>query len=180
MKTNIALIGMAGCGKSIVGRKLAGRLNLIFFDLDGILEVHSGKKIERLLKELGEESFLQFESDNLVAFLKTDPREFVISGGGSIILVEKAMRQLQELAATVFLDTPFKLIEERVRDGRVREGAIIGLRQKSLREVYDERLPLYAKYADWRLPTGNLAEEEVVERIVQWWRYANRGVCADA
>lgn len=180
MKLNVALIGMAGCGKSIIGRKVAGRLNFIFFDADTDMEINFGRKVEGMINEWGEERFLRIESENLLWLLCNHPCDYVISTGGSAVLVEEPMNELRQLAATVFLDTPLELIEERVNDGRTRAGAIVGLRKKNLREIYDERLPLYDKYADWRLPTAGLSEEAVVEKIVQWWRIVSRGVCADS
>lgn len=164
-KYNIALIGMAGCGKSVTGKKLAYELGFLFLDLDDAIEIEHHKKLNQLIEEIGEDKFIELESKALLKFLKTGPRETVIAPGGSIVLSEKAVIDLRKNALIVFIDTPFHVIRKRTLNRKTR-GAVIGLKGKKLKDVYDFRLPLYEKYADFKINVGSLSEEQVVEKIV--------------
>ncbi len=165
-KQNIALIGMAGAGKSMVGKKLAFKLKFIFLDIDDLLEIKCKKNLDQIIKDVGEKKFIELEEKYLINLLKNKPRNTVISPGGSIILSKKAMEELRKNALIIFIDTPFSLIEDRTTHGKTR-GAVIGLKEKGgLRKVYNYRLPLYKKYSEKRITTGNLSEEQVVDKIL--------------
>ena len=164
MKTNISLIGMAGCGKSVVGKKLAYKLGFIFLDLDDLMEVEHQKKLDEIINERGEDGFINLENRSLVKFLEGDLKKTVISPGGSIVLSPKAMMALKKRSLVIFLDTPFSIIKKRFLQGQTR-GAIIGLKNKSLEEVYSYRLPLYEKYSDLRVKAGRDSENKIVKKI---------------
>ena len=185
MKSNIALIGMAGCGKSLIGEMLARELQLSFVDLDDLLERQSFMSLNNLINRVGDDGFLGLEELSLFKFLSWDPQGFVIATSGSVVLIEKGTQALREKSSIIFLDASFELIEERFRTGKTR-GSVIGLKNKSLKEIYDQRFPLYMACADLRMEVGNLRAEEIVERICCWWWPVNhkqmrpRGICPDS
>ena len=78
MKTNIVLIGLTGCGKSTIGKKLSSILNMPFFDTDKYIEEHYGS-IESLFKK-GEEHFRDIESEAVEIISKRS--NAIISTGG--------------------------------------------------------------------------------------------------
>lgn len=165
-KQNIALIGMAGAGKSMVGKKLAFKLKFIFIDLDDLLEIKYKKNLDQIIMDVGEKKFIDLEEKYLINLLKNKPQNTVISPGGSIILSEKAMKALRKNALVIFIDTPFSVIKERTIRGKTR-GAVIGLKEKGgLKKVYNYRLPLYEKYSEKKIDAGNLSEEQVVDKII--------------
>ena len=117
---NIVLIGMPGTGKSVVGHALAQRLNYTFVDLDESIVEATGKTLPEILREDGLEEFFKIEEKVGVELNRTDT---VVSTGGSMVLYEDAMAHL-------------------------RENGIAAPAGMTLRQIYEQREPLYAKYAD--------------------------------
>jgi shikimate kinase len=145
---NITLIGMAGAGKSTIGMALAKELGYSFIDVDSLIEKKSGMPLQTLINTRGDLALINFE-EKLVLELenelgKTD--KCVISPGGSVIYSEKSMKHLKKMSKLVFLDPPFKSIVKRIPNAK--ERGIVGLGEKSLKEIFDERIVLYRRYAD--------------------------------
>ena len=141
---NIVLIGMPGTGKSVVGRALAERLNFTFLDVDDIIMEQAGKKLSQILREDGLDAFLAFEER---VGMELDLSHTVIATGGSMVLSEKAMEHLKDDAITVWLETPLSQIAERMPEDLWDRG-IAADPAMNIREIYDQRKPYYAKYAD--------------------------------
>ncbi len=83
MENRIFLFGMPGSGKTTLGKKLSNQLDLPFFDLDDIIVKSSGKSINQIFKESGEETFREIETSNLIKFLETHDRFILATGGGT-------------------------------------------------------------------------------------------------
>ena len=88
----------------------------------------------------------------------------MVATGGSAVFGERAMRKLKSGGTTVFLDAPLEEIERRINNITTR--GIAMRRGETLESVYNERLPLYKKYADITVKSGN-AEETVAEILKQ-------------
>ena len=165
---NITLIGMAGAGKSAIGRKLAARLGYQFTDPDEIIEKKMDLKLQEIIDRFGEDRFLEIEERTIVDLGPMD--NAVISPGGSVVYSDKAMSFLKENSAVIFLDAPFESIERHIPD-QSRRG-IIGLKQKDLRTLFRERRSLYQKYADITIelaedPDMNAVLEEIIRKVFQ-------------
>lgn len=157
---NITLIGMAGAGKSTIGRALARRLSYTFIDVDWLITEKTGMSLQALIDEQGDLALIRFEEE---AILKLEQvNECIISPGGSVVYSEKAMEHLKKVSKIVFLDAPFRSIVKRIRNTRNR--GIVGLRDRSLKELFEERVILYKKYADFSV---KIQERENVHRIVE-------------
>lgn len=141
---NIVLIGMPGTGKSVVGRALAERLNFTFVDVDHLIAQVAGKTLPEILRTEGLEAFLAIEEKVGRELERTNT---VIATGGSMVLSDAAMQHLKEDSITIWLETPISQISERMPDDLIDRGiaAPIGM---TIREIYEYRKPLYAKYAD--------------------------------
>jgi shikimate kinase len=140
---NVTLIGMPGSGKSAIGKLLAKTLDFSFVDPDKLLEQQFEKPLQEVLTMLGEEDFLRAEADLSVdALLHT--KDVVLATGGSIVYSTDAMREIAARSVIVYLSAPFEEIERRV--GTTPRG-IVGLDKHTLRELYDERTPLYEQWA---------------------------------
>ncbi|RLG14690.1 MAG: hypothetical protein DRN66_01430, partial [Candidatus Nanohalarchaeota archaeon] len=86
---NITLIGMAGVGKSFIGKHLAERLNCTFVDIDEVIEKKTSLTLQQIIDTHGEEEFLKIEER---AILRLNGfNNSIISPGGSIIYSKKAM-----------------------------------------------------------------------------------------
>jgi shikimate kinase len=164
---NITLIGMSGAGKSYIGKRLAGRLGLTFTDIDDLIAEKHGKPIQQVLEELGEDAYLDTETERLIA--GTAGREgLVISPGGSVVYCERAMRYIRDMSHAIYLQVPYETIEERNRNAPPH--AIIGLGKKTLRELYDERHPLYLRHADLVVDAHGKRADAILSAIIDFTR----------
>ena len=141
---NIVLIGMPGTGKSVVGRALAQRLDYTFVDMDDLIVEATGKTLPEILREDGLEEFFKIEEKSGVELDRSDT---VVSTGGSMVLYEEAMAHLKENGVVVWLETPLSQIEERMPADLTDRG-IAAQAGMTIRQIYEQREPLYAKYAD--------------------------------
>ncbi len=141
---NIVLIGMPGTGKSVVGRALAQRLDYTFVDMDDLIVEATGKTLPEILREDGLEEFFKIEEKIGV---ELDRADTVVSTGGSMVLYEDAMEHLKENGVIVWLETPLSQIMERMPADLVDRG-IAAPAGMTIRQIYEQREPLYAKYAD--------------------------------
>lgn len=160
---NITLIGMAGAGKSHVGRRLAERMGLSMLDVDRDLwEVKYGKGIQEILDELGEEQYVA-EEENLIIEGTAGKDNLLISPPGSIAYQKEAIRHLKDISRVIYLKVPFETIEARLKGKPLR--AIIGLGKKTLRQLYDERHPLYERHAHVIVDTHGRETGDVMKEI---------------
>lgn len=159
---NITLIGMPGVGKSVVGERVAERLGLAFVDLDKLLERQHGKPLQRILDEAGEEGFLTLEEGAALGLESLE--NTLVSPGGSIVYSDRAMAHLRERSTVVFLDAPIGEIRARLTmEGR----GIVRGGDRGLEAIYEERLPLYQKYAHVTVPIEGVDTEENAARIIE-------------
>lgn len=145
---NIILIGMAAAGKSTIGRRLAARLDRPFVDTDQLMEAWWGAPLQQIRDSLGLAAFMQAEADQI---LRTQLKHCVIATGGSVVYSEQAMAHLASLGRIVYLSSSFPTIAQRLTNPGSR-----GLAMRpgqTLRELYDERAPLYARYAQLTVDT---------------------------
>jgi len=162
-KTNLVLIGMAGAGKSTIGVGLAEKLRLAHIDADDLIERLEKKSFQKIIDSVGDEQARRIEERYLVDL--SFSRDSVIVTSGSAVYSDEAMRLFKKNSALIFLDLPFEIIESRLVDKHAR--GIIGFKTKTLKQLYDERKPLYEKYADITISLlGHEKIEEVVERII--------------
>ncbi len=162
MKNNIILIGMPGCGKSTVGVVLAKKLGFQFVDSDLVIQEQSGKLLYQLIEELGEAGFLVLENQ---INTKICVDKSVIATGGSAVYGEEAMRHFKETGTVVYLKLPFEELE--VRLGDLHKRGVVIREGSSLRELYEERIPLYEKYADITVDCSGIDLRNVMEKIAE-------------
>lgn len=141
---NIILIGMPGTGKSVVGRALAKRLEYTFVDVDDLIVQAEGRTLPEILRTDGLEAFLDVEG-RIGRTLTCE--DTVIATGGSMVLSAEAMEHLKKNGVAVWLETPLSRISGRMPEDLVDRG-IAAPAGSTLREIYDQRTPLYARYAD--------------------------------
>lgn len=162
---NLILIGMPGTGKSAVGRELASRLGYTFLDVDDVIRERTGKTLKELLLEGGVDQFIKLEGEigESLALENT-----VIATGGSMVLSGKAMEHLRENGVSVWLETPLREIEDRMPDDLWDRG-VAARRDMTIRQIYEEREALYAKYADVIVASqpGEDATAHQVEQVMR-------------
>jgi len=160
---SIILIGMAGVGKSTVGRELSVALDYRFVDLDVYIEEKLGRAIQDIIDEEGESAFSEKERQ---CMYEVDLHRTVVAPGGSIIYHSDLMADLGRRTTLVYLEDAFANISSRLTD-RSRRG-IVGLKGKSLKQIFDEREPLYSANAHVTIDCRQKQLGEITQEIIQW------------
>lgn len=162
MKDNIVLIGMPGVGKSTVGVILAKMIGYQFTDADLLIQKQEGKLLHEIIAEKGTDGFIEIE-ERVNASIEAS--HTIIATGGSVVYGKKAMEHLSCIGTVVYLKVPYDTLEKRLEDIKGR-GVVIKEGQ-TLRTLYDERTPLYEKYADIEISEDGLNVEQTVEKLLE-------------
>ncbi len=142
-KQNIILIGMPGCGKSTIGVVLAKKLGFSFIDSDLVIQEKTGKLLHEIISEQGIETFSQIENDINQSITGTN---CIIATGGSAVYGEAAMEHFKQIGTVIYLKLSFYTIKERLGD--LKQRGVVLKKGQTLHSLYEERIPLYEKYAD--------------------------------
>jgi len=160
-KRNLVLIGMPGVGKSTVGVILAKLIGYQFTDADLLIQKQEGKLLKDIIAEKGTEGFLSIENQ-VNADIYTE--ETVIATGGSVVYGEEAMKHLSEIGTVVYLRVGFVSLQKRLGD--IKGRGVVLREGQDLKALYEERSPLYEKYADITIDEDGLGIEETVNSII--------------
>lgn len=158
---------MPGAGKSFIGEKLADFLGFSFVDPDKMLEKGQGRPLQEILDRLGESTFLWTEAEMSIASFD-DADHIVLATGGSIVYSEDVMAKFARLSTIIYLEVAFEALKMRI--GEEPRG-IIGLKSKTFLQLYQERVPLYEKWASVTV-NGSQEPEKVLRDIINTlnWR----------
>jgi len=159
---NIILIGMPGAGKSTVGVILAKSLGMQFTDTDILIQERTGRMLQEILDEDGPDTFRRIEEETI---LSLHPRHAVIATGGSVVCSRDAMAHLKSGGVVVYLKVSYEEMAKRLRNITTR--GIVLLPGQSLREMYDDRVPLYEKYAVLTVVCSDEDLESVVRNVIE-------------
>lgn len=157
---NIVLIGMPGVGKSTVGVILAKQLGLQFVDADLLIQQQEGRLLHEIITQEGVDGFLAIENRVNASI---DVRGAVISTGGSVVYGREAMEHLKRTGTVVYLKLPYHELECRLRNLKDRGVVLRG--DQTLRDLYEERTPLYERYADLVIDETGLDIEQTREAL---------------
>lgn len=161
-KTNIILIGMPGAGKSTVGVVLAKKLGYAFVDADLVIQSREGKLLHEIISERGVDGFWKVE-ESVGESIET--RRTVIATGGSAVYGPKAMAHYRQIGMIIYLSLPLDAVRERLGD--LDERGVTLREGQDLAGLYEERVPLYEKYADCTVDCEGLSIREIVEKIAK-------------
>ena len=160
-KSNIILIGMPGCGKTTLGTELSEKIGYGYIDSDSVIVAREGKRLSEIIAEKGRETFLDIEAkinSELCA------NRCVIATGGSVIYRDYAMEKLKEKGTIVYIKLPYEVIARRLGDLKKRGVALKD--GFTLLDLYNERAPLYEKYADIIVELNGESVSKSVEKLV--------------
>ena len=143
MYSSITLIGMAGAGKTSIGKVLSSRLEKRFIDSDHKIERELSMTLQDILSKKGKAKFLEIEQQ-LILDLKFD--EIILATGGSVIFSEEAMNHICRNSLVLYLKVRFEKIQERVRNFDNR--GFIKDSDQTFEQAFRSREHLYEKYAD--------------------------------
>ena len=164
MKTNIALIGFMGTGKTAVGKALASKLGKQFIETDGLIEQKAGKSIPEIFEQNGEIAFRELEIEITKNIAHT--KNAVIACGGGLVLNKINIDRFKEECIIVYLTASAGIILKRTSgDAGGRPLLAVPNRLQQIRELLRYRQPYYRQAADIIINTSRLSIRMVVERI---------------
>ncbi len=161
-KNNIILIGMPGSGKTTLGTELAEKIGYGYIDSDSVIVAREGKRLNEIIKERGREAFLDIEAK---VNSEITASRCVIATGGSVIYRANAVEKLKETGTVVYLKVSCETIAKRLGDLDKRGVAIKD--KFTLTDLYNERAPLYEKYADIIVELDDKSIDESVQTIAE-------------
>lgn len=162
MDGNLVLIGMPGAGKSTVGVVLAKNIGLRFVDSDLCIQEEENRLLHEIIAQDGLNVFLEIEN-RVNASLQV--KNSVIATGGSVVYGKEAMEHLARIGTVIYLKLPYEEIEARLGDLTKRGVAFQD--GQSLKSLYDERVPLYEKYAEITIDCHEKAIRDIVAEIAE-------------
>ena len=161
-KSNIILIGMPGCGKTTLGTELSEKIGYGYIDSDSVIVAREGKRLSEIIAEKGREAFLDIEAkinSELCA------NRCVIATGGSVIYRDYAMEKLKTIGTIVYIKLPYEVIARRLGDLKKRGVALKD--GFTLKDLYNERAPLYEKYADVIVELNGESVAKSVQKMLE-------------
>ena len=166
MKTNIALIGFMGSGKSAAGELLALKLGRKFIETDALIEERAGKTITGIFRQEGEAFFRRLEHEVIKDV--SGEENAIIACGGGVVLNNANIELLKHSSVVVYLATAPSIILRRLATGGNRRPLLdVPDRAARVRLMLEERRPLYEQAADIKINTTNLNMEALTARILQ-------------
>jgi shikimate kinase len=162
-RRTIVLVGLMGAGKSKIGRRLAARLNLPFFDSDQEIEAAAGESIDEIFANRGEQVFRDGER-RVIARLLAQPIHVLASGGGAFM--DPATRRLiGERGVSLWLRADVDVLVARVSRRNNRPLLKSGSARAILATLIEQRHPVYAE-ADVVVDSGEGSPEVTVGRAI--------------
>lgn len=156
---NVTFIGMAGCGKSTIGKALSQNLGIDFIDTDLLIEDKFKASLEEIKKNHGYKFVRNAEEETI---LSLNNHIKIISTGGSAVYSEKSMLHLSSFSEIIYINTPLDVIKHRIGQGQQR--GLAAPDGSTIEEIYQEREPLYRKWANTTLD-GQESVENLVSSI---------------
>jgi shikimate kinase len=173
MKSNVALIGFMGVGKTAIGKGLAERLGKKLVQTDVLIELMAGKTITRIFQEDGEIAFREMEID--VIRKAAAEKNQVIDCGGGVVLNRINIERLKIDSVIVWLTASNDIVLKRTAPDKIGRPLLQGNKSLSdMEKIISFREPLYAAAADIKIDTSKLNIFSVEEKIAgKLKEYAN-------
>jgi len=162
MKDNIVLIGMPGVGKSSAGVVLAKVLGYKFLDTDILIQEETNMLLKDIIEKEGLDKFKEIEN-NINA--KVTANRTVIATGGSVVFGAEAMEHLKSIGKVVYLKARYEEINKRL--GNLKGRGVAMEEGQTLFDIYEERVPLYEKYAEITVDETGKDIRETVNLILE-------------
>ncbi len=154
----IYLIGMPGCGKSTLGKRLAKKLNYEFIDMDSYIEKNACMFIDEIFESYGEDYFRALEKNTLDDFLKLD--NVIIATGGGVIKDLSNKEKIDGLC--IYLKVPNDVLTYRTNNSKTIRPL---LQTKTIDELFEERKDKYDYFKDIEVENTNI--EAALSKIME-------------
>ncbi|MHA1771570.1 MAG: shikimate kinase [Candidatus Thorarchaeota archaeon] len=160
---NIGLVGFMGTGKTVIGKALASRLGLQFFDSDQFIEKMTGKSITAIFEQDGEQQFRRLEE---TAVERLSRLRAVVSYGGGVVLSPVNRERLKNRSFIILLRATPATILRRLREDQTRPLLYCRKTIDQIAAMINERHPFYESMNDYCIDTDGRAIDEIVEEII--------------
>ena len=163
MINQIYLVGPMGSGKSTIGRLLAKKLGLPYFDLDKLIEDQEKMSISDIFQKQNEKYFRDLESITLVQY--SQESNFVISTGGGCVLRDQNLYILRKglvIYLKISIETQFKRVKNRTH-----RPLLNNVTKDTLTQFDEERGPVYSGISNIEVDVSNLDKEDVLSTIIK-------------
>lgn len=162
---NLILIGMPGSGKSTAGVLAAKILCKSFLDADLIIQEREHQALQAIINQRGAEAFLRCEEEALCS-IHTD--NTVIATGGSAVYSQKGMEHLKKNGIVAYLSLSYEEMLRRIPN--LENRGVVLRHGSTLKEMYEERLPLYEAAADITINCEQNSVELTVQSLMEQWK----------
>ena len=159
---NIVLIGMPAVGKSTVGVVVAKRLGYEFVDTDLLIQKQEKRLLKEIIAQEGNDGFLAIENQ---VNRDLDVENAVIAPGGSVVYCEEAMEHYKKTGTVVYLKVSYETIDRRIQNAKSR--GVVLKEGQTLKDLYEERVCLFEKYADHTICEDGLTIEETIGNVLK-------------
>jgi shikimate kinase/3-dehydroquinate synthase len=162
---HVALTGFMAAGKTTIGKKLAHKLGVKFYDIDDLVVEQHGP-IGDIFYAQGEPQFRVYEYDAIAEVLEKEPG--VIALGGGAVTFDESLKLLKKRTYRIFIKVPPEKILGRLRRSK-RVRPLMGPTPSltKIKSLYSARMPRYA-HADHVVEAGDMSTAEIVDDILQW------------
>lgn len=160
---SIVLVGLMGCGKSSVGRRLASRLGIGFVDADEEIERVAAKTIVEIFSDHGEAYFRDGERRVIGRLLASGPQ--VLATGGGAFINPETRAKIRERGVSVWLRAELPVLMRRVSKRDTRPLLKTGDPEATMRDLMDKRYPIYAE-ADVTVESRDVPHDVIVNEVI--------------
>ena len=160
---SLVLVGLMGCGKSSVGRRLANALDLKFVDADEEIELAAGQTIPEIFETHGEDYFRAGERRVIARLLQNGPQ--VLATGGGAFMNEQTRANIKASGVSIWLKADLPLLMKRVMRRDNRPLLKTADPEARMRELMTARYPIYA-LADLIIDSRDVPHDEMVGSVI--------------
>lgn len=160
---SIVMVGLMGCGKSAIGRRLAAKLAIPFVDADEEIERAAGQSISDIFATHGEAHFREGERKVIQRLLTQGPQ--VLATGGGAFMSAETRAAVRERGLSIWLKAELPVLMRRVGKRNTRPLLKTDDPEAVMRRLMAERYPVYAE-ADLIVESRDVAHEVIVDEIV--------------
>ena len=166
MKTNVALVGFMGTGKTVVGKVLAKKLNKGFVEMDSLIEQKAGRSIPEIFQQDGEVVFRELEIE--VTKEVSSKENLVIACGGGVVLNKINIDRLRNGSIIVYLTASLRVILKRVLSEEGKRPLLnVPNKISEIKRLLKFREPFYERAADIKIDTSNLDIDAIAKQIIE-------------
>lgn len=168
-RRNIVLIGLSGSGKTSLGQRLARKMKRVLLDTDAMVESHAGRTVTEIFSQDGETVFRDLETQ-CIREAAAYEKAIIVTGGGAILRKEN-MEILSQNGLFFFIDRhPSRILRTSSLDDR----PLVKGKKNSLFMLYGERLPLYRKWANFRIDNSKRLKQAMLAVIKKYKQAENQ------